>query len=118
MAAKALNKWSLDLVGQYGFRGFGDNLFGSRDRPNGSAFEDLLEGNLDDWNVGLELNGPIGNRQGHLAIKNAELNLIREKAILKEQQRQLLHDLGAAYTEVDRAMANIRTVYNLSLIHI
>ena len=115
VAAKALNKWSLDLVGQYGFRGFGDNLFGSRDRPNGSAFEDLLEGNLDDWNVGLELNGPIGNRQGHLAIKNAELNLIREKAILKEQQRQLLHDLGAAYTEVDRAMANIRTVYNTRL---
>ena len=114
-AAKALNQWNFDLVGQYGFRGFGDNLFGSRDRSNGSAFDDLLQGNLDDWNVGLELNGPIGNRQGHVAIRNAELNLMREKAILKEQQRQLLHDLGAAYAEVDRALANIRTLYNSRL---
>ena len=115
VAAKALNRWTLDLVGQYGFRGFGDNLFGSRDRVNGSAVEDLFSGDLDDWNVGLELNGPIGNRQGHLAVKNAELNLIREKAILKEQQRQLLHDLGAAYTEVDRALTQICTVYNTRL---
>ena len=115
VAAKALNMWNLDLVGQYGFRGFGDNLFGSRGRSNGSAFDDLLQGNLDDWNVGFELNGPIGNRQGHVAIRNAELNLMREKAILKEQQRQLLHDLGAAYTEVDRSQANIRTLYNTRL---
>ena len=115
VAAKALNVWQLDLVGQYGFRGFGDNLIGSRSRTNGSAIEDLFSGELDDWNVGLELNGPLGNRQGHLAIRNAELNLIREKAILKEQQRQLLHDLGAAYTEVDRSLANIRSVYNSRL---
>lgn len=115
VAAKALNMWRLDLVGQYGFRGFGDNLFGSRSRPNGSAFDDLINGDLDDWNFGFELNGPIGNRQGHLAVRNAELRLHREKAVLREQQRQLLHDLGAAYTEVDRAMTNIRTNYNTRL---
>lgn len=114
-AAKALNTWQLDLVGQYGFRGFGDNLFGSRSRSNGSAFDDLINGDLDDWNFGFELNGPIGNRQGHLAIRNAELRLMREKAVLREQQRQLLHDLSAAYTEVDRAMTNIRTTYNTRL---
>lgn len=114
-AAKALNAWRLDLVGQYGFRGFGDNLFGSRQRPNGSAFDDLINGDLDDWNVGFELNGPIGNRQGHLAVRNAELQLMREKAVLREQQRQLLLDLSAAYTEVDRSITNIRTLYNSRL---
>lgn len=114
-AAKALNIWRLDLVGQYGFRGFGDNLFGSRSRPNGSAFDDLINGDLDDWSFGFEMNGPIGNRQSHLAVRNAELQLMREKAILREQQRQLLHDLSASYTEVDRAMTNIRTVYNTRL---
>ena len=112
IAAKALNRWRFDLVGQYGFRGFGDNLFGSRSRPNGSAFDVLFSGDLDDWQLGLELNGAIGNRQGHVAIRNAELNISRERALLEEQQRQLLLDLNAAYTEVDRAMANVKVAVN------
>ena len=112
LAAKQLNKWQFDIVGQYGFRGFGDNLFGSRDRPNGSAFSELVEGNLDEWTLGLELGGAIGNRTGHLAIRNAEFALARERAILKEQQRQILHDLNAAYTEVDRALETMKTNFN------
>ncbi len=35
LAAKCLNKWRLDLVGQYGWRGFGDQLF--RERPGHST---------------------------------------------------------------------------------
>lgn len=112
LAAKQLNLWRLDMVAQYGFRGFGDNLFGSRSRPEGSAVADLWTGKLDDWQIGFDLQGPIGNRQGHLAIRNAELRLIRDKVVLREQQKQLLHDLGAAYAEVDRAQVNIGTSYN------
>ena len=115
LAAKQLNKWRFDFVGQYGFRGFGDNLFGSRDRPNGSAFATLADGDLDDWQLGVEFGGAIGNRAGHLAVRNAELNLVRERAILKEQQRQILHDLNAAYTEVDRSLDNMKTTYNSRL---
>ena len=112
IAAKQLNKWRLDLVGSYNFKGFGDNLFGSRSRPNGSAFDDLLGGQLDDWQLGIEYGGAIGNRQGHLAIRNAELNLRRERVLLDEQQRQLLHDLSAAFTEVDRAFEAMRVAFN------
>jgi len=112
VAAKALNRWRFDLVGQYGFRGFGDNLFGSRSRINGSAVDGLFSGDLDDWQLGVELNGAIGNRQGHVAIRNAELNVSRERALLEEQQRQLLLDLNAAYTEVDRALANVKVAVN------
>jgi hypothetical protein len=72
----------------------------------------MFKGDLDDWQLGFEFGGAIGNRQGHLAIRNAELNLVREKAILDEQQRQILHDLNAAYIEVDRAMANLKTSLN------
>ena len=111
-AAKALNRWSFDLVGNYGARGFGDNLFGSRSRPAGSAFDSLIGGDLDQWQLGVELGGAIGNRQGHLAVRNAELGLVRDRTLLKEQQRQILHDLNAAYTEVDRALANVRTAFN------
>ncbi len=112
LASKQLNKWRFDVVGQYGFRGFGDNLLGSRGRPNGSAVSELFEGNLDDWQLGVELGGAIGNRASHLAIRNAELALARERAILKEQQRQILHDLNAAYTEVDRALETMKTNFN------
>lgn len=111
-AAKQLNKWDLDLVGQYGWRGFGDNLFGSRSRPNGSAWEDFTSGDLDEWSVGLELGGPIGNRTGHVAIRNATLNLCREKSLLREQQRQIIMDLSAAYAEVDRSHASIASNFN------
>jgi hypothetical protein len=47
-----------------------------------------------------------------LAVQNAELNLCREKSLLREQQRQILHDLGEAYSQVDRTFAQIKTVYN------
>ena len=35
LAAKALNKWRFDFVGLYGFRGFGDDLFGNGGTPEG-----------------------------------------------------------------------------------
>ena len=111
-AARKLNRWQFDFVSSYAARGFGDNLFGSRSRPQGSAFDDLLTGNLDDWALGFELLGPVGNRQGHLAIRNAELQLIREKTLLFEQQRQLTLDLNAAVAEVDRSYAAIKNNYN------
>lgn len=119
IAAKQLNMWSLDAVGQYGFRGFGDYLFGKRsfvqtddDPVPGSAVADLWSGELDDWQMGVQLQGPIGNRLGHLAVRNAELRLIREKTVLREQQRQLLHDLSGSYVEVDRALEAIKLAYN------
>ena len=114
-AARKLNKWRFDFVGSVSARGFGDDLFGNRDQPSGSAVDNLFEGDLDDWALGFELAGPVGNRQGHLAIRHAELQLIREKTLLREQQKQLLMDLNAAYTEVDRAYATIKTAYNTRL---
>ncbi len=112
IAARQLNKWTFDLVGNYGWKGFGDNLFGSRDRVNGSAVEDLTSGDLDDWQLGFEVNGPLGRRQGHLAVRNAELNLIRARTILAEQERQIQHDLNAAFTEVDRAFVSMKSNFN------
>jgi hypothetical protein len=49
---------------------------------------------------------------GHLGVRNAQLALCREKTLLREQQRQILHDLGASYAEVDRAYQSIRTTLN------
>ncbi|MEE2642591.1 MAG: TolC family protein [Planctomycetota bacterium] len=112
LAAKNLNKWQLDFVANYGWRGFGDNLAGSRSRPEGSALEDFFTGDLDDWNMGFEFGGPIGKRQTYVAVRNAELQLSKARAVLKEQQRQVVLNLNRAFVEVDRSYAGIRTNYN------
>ena len=111
-AAKSLNQWQFDMIGQYDARGFGDQLFGNPGVVDGSALRGLVNGDLNDWRVGVEFGGAIGNRRGFLAVRNAELSLVRERTLLKEQQRQITHDLNAAYTEVDRAMAALRTNFN------
>jgi outer membrane protein TolC len=107
VAAKNLSRWRMDLVANYANRGFGDNLIGVS-----GAVRDQLAGDLDDWRMGLEMNGPIGRRAGHLGVKNAELSLARERVRLDEQQKQVLNDLANAYSEVDRAFAQIRTTVN------
>ncbi len=124
-AARKLNKWDLDLVGNYGTRGFGNNLFGNAGAPPSvqtvpfvpapsgrSSVANLFTGRLDEYSIGMELRGPVGLRQGHLAVRNAELQLVREKTLLREQQQQLLLDLNAAYAEIDRSFVDIRTSYN------
>ncbi len=112
VAARQLNKWQFDLIGNYGWRGFGDNLAGSRSRPNGSAVDGLINGDLDDWQLGFEMNGPLGKRIGHLAVRNAELNLIRARTILSEQERQIQHDLNSVFTEVDRSFVSMKSSFN------
>ncbi len=107
VAAKNLSRWRMDLVANYANRGFGDNWIG-----NQGAVKDQLSGDLDDWRMGLEVNGPFGRRAGHLGVKNAELSLARERVRLDEQQKQLLNDLANAYSEVDRAYAQIESAVN------
>ncbi len=111
-AAKNLALWRVDLVGNYGARGVGDDLFGSSSIPADGAMQELFGGELDNWQFGLDIQGAVGNRRGQLAVQNAELSLCREKALLREQQRQILHDLGSAYAEVDRTFVSIKSLYN------
>ncbi len=50
-----------------------------------------------------------------MAIRNAELNVQREKVILKEQQRQILQDLAAAVVDVNRAYEAMKTIANIRI---
>jgi hypothetical protein len=102
----------LDFLGQYRWRGFGDELLSDTNVPNGSAFEDMFGGQLQEWQMGLQLTTPIGNRIGHTAVRNAELTLARDRAVYREQELQVLHDLSAAFAEVDRGYTVTRSYYN------
>jgi outer membrane protein TolC len=108
IAARNMLLPQLDLVAHYGFRGFGDDLFG---RSN-SAFADLMGVELQEWQVGMEFSVPIGNRIGHIAERNAELRLARERALLREQEQYIAHDLAESFTDLDRAFVRTQSTYN------
>ncbi len=114
-AARNFLHMRLDTVAQYRWRGFGDNLFGSRDRPNGSAFDDLFGGDLQEWRLGVELSTPIGNRIGHVAVRNAQWQVARETALYRQQERQVVRELSRAFVEIDRAYQVTRANYNRSV---
>ncbi|QDS87798.1 Outer membrane efflux protein [Rosistilla ulvae] len=111
IAARNFRLPRLDAVAQYRMRGFGDQLTGGGP-PNSSAFQDLGSGDHQEWQVGFELNVPVGFRQAWAGIRQAELQVNRDRAILREQELIVSHGLGDAVSEVSRAHASVRTNYN------
>jgi len=118
---------NLDVVGRYRWRGFGERLIDSSGNPSyapgddaatlsakrfHNAFTNLTDGDFQEWQLGLEFSLPIGFRRAHSAVRNAELRLARDKAVLKEQERQVLHDLSNAVAEKNRAYAVMQTSFN------
>jgi hypothetical protein len=75
----------------------------------------LTGGDFQEWQLGVELTAPLGFRQAHAAVRNAELMLARERAVLSEQERSVSHDLSSAYAELQRAYLVSQTNYNRRL---
>jgi outer membrane protein TolC len=110
IATRNFLKPRLDATGLYRLRGFGHNLagFGVNDNSaNGdlgsSAWGNLLNANYQEWQLGFEFSMALGMRQAHAAVHAAELQLARERTILAEQERQVVHDLTNSLAEFDRA---------------
>jgi outer membrane protein TolC len=102
----------LDVVGTYRFYGLGQSLISQADGPFDSALGNLATGDFQEWALGVEMLSPVGYRRGHAAVRNAELQLARERAVLAEQEQQVISDLGAAMAELDRAHQIMLTQYN------
>jgi outer membrane protein TolC len=105
----------LDAVGRYRWRGFGNDLLhsDSTGRPRfDNAYMDLTSGDFQEWQIGLELNVPIGYRREFAAVRNADLLLTRARAVLQEQEHLVLHDSAAAVAEFDRTMVLAQTTAN------
>lgn len=102
----------LDAVGRYRWRGFGNDLLhsDSTGRPRfDNAYMNLTSGDFQEWQIGLELNVPIGYRREFAAVRNADLLLTRARAVLREQEHLVLHDSAAAIAEFDRTMVVAQT---------
>jgi outer membrane protein TolC len=102
----------LDAVARQRWRGFGNDLLhsDSTGRPRfDNAYMDLTSGDFQEWQIGLELNVPLGYRREFAAVRNAELLLSRSRAILEEQEHLVLHDAAASVAEFERAMVVSQT---------
>lgn len=108
----------LDAVGRYRWRGLGHDLLEpNNDSPDrfDNAYGNMTSGDFQEWQLGVECTTPLGFRQGHVAVRNAELQLARERAILEEQKRELVHDLSAEFADLERAYLVSQTNYNRRL---
>ena len=110
----------LDLIGRYRWRGTGHSLLDPSPQPADplsgayidNAYQNLTSGDFQEWRLGAEMMLPVGFRQGHAAVSNAQLLLARERAVLVEQERLVIHDLSNAYADLQRAHENCRLVFN------
>jgi len=103
IAAKNFLLPQLDLIGRHRIRGFGDDLGGGGDRF-ASAADDFYSAEHQEWQFGVETSVSPPRRQARAAVRNAALEIQRERAILLEQER------GVAY-EVEDAVAEIQSAY-------
>ena len=80
LAAKNFLMPQLDLVSTYRIRGLGKNLAGDN-----SAFRQLGTGDYQEYEASVELRMPVGFRQAHAAVRNAQLKVQRQNTLLREQ---------------------------------
>jgi outer membrane protein TolC len=113
-AAKNFLKPRVDAVGRYRWRGLGHDLLDPERQGDSfdNAYQNLTTGNFQEWQLGVEFTAPFGYRKAHAAVRNAELRLARQRAILYEQERQIAHQVSDAYAELDRAYTVMQTNYN------
>jgi outer membrane protein TolC len=118
----------LDAVARYSWQGMGDRLFGREGElsviPNStpadpgvpfSAYESLLSSDYPDWQLGLEFRMPIGFRRELAGVRNAQLNLARERAILQEQELEVSHQLAASFRDLSDNYVISQTNFNRRL---
>lgn len=102
------------MVGRYRFNGFSNNLYYPRfDILNQDpSLNQAVDSAKNEWQIGMELNMPIGFRQGYAGVRNAQLALARERAVLVDMERQVVHDVSNAVSEKTRAFNQVQTAYD------
>ncbi|MCA9135260.1 MAG: TolC family protein [Planctomycetales bacterium] len=98
----------LDAIGRYRYRALGESWFDHNITNSGDA----IGTGTHEWLMGVSLSYPVGLRQAHAAVRNAQLQLARERALLDELERQVVYGLSNAIAENDRAYSALRVALN------
>jgi hypothetical protein len=103
-----------DAIGRYRWRGLGQELINPVRQPDpfDNAWQNLTGGDYQEWQLGFELQVPIGFRKAHVTVRNAELMLARSRTILWEQEREVVHDLSNSVGDVARSYDVAQAAFN------
>ncbi|NLE39461.1 MAG: TolC family protein, partial [Pirellulaceae bacterium] len=117
IAAKNYLLPQLDAVGQYRWRGLGDDFWYANrtGQPYDTAMQNLTSGDHQDWRFGLELSLPIGFRKEMAGVRHAQLNLARDRELLREQELEVTHQLASAIRDTELGIQLIRDNYEYSV---
>lgn len=107
VAAKNFLLPRLDMVGRTRLRGFGDNLTGEGPRFT-SAADDLFSFDHTEWEFGVEMGVAPLRRQAKTAVRNAKLQLHRERSILEEQQDAVTYEIHDAISNSQSSFAALQ----------
>jgi outer membrane protein TolC len=108
----------VNLVALYRWLGLGDELIGAeRNGVNfpavGSrAFDELTEGNYQELSFGVELQMPVGFRRELAGVRQAQLLLAREKAVLEDLELNASHLLATSVRNADSYYQLAQTHFN------
>jgi hypothetical protein len=98
----------LDLDAQYRWLGLGNDLLpvsnGTGDdftALNSNAYSSLTSGQFQEWQVGLQLNMPLGFRREMAGVRNAQLSLTKDRVKLQEAELELSHQLAFAVRDLE-----------------
>ena len=114
-AARSLIRPSVNAVGSYDINGFGDRLLAYdrtdpvTGRPLRSGYGSLTGAGLESWTAGVEVTIPIGFRSQRSQVRNLELQLAKDTAVLAAQERTISHEIAIAIQEVTAAFATAQS---------
>jgi hypothetical protein len=110
-AARSLTRPRLDFLGGYHVNGFGDDVLNYDGTSYNSFYQSVAAGKQDGWNIGLQMNWPIGLRAAHAQVRNYELRLAKARKVLAEQEEEVAYELAQTFQNVARSHAVLRSNY-------
>ncbi len=72
----------------------------------------MTDGNLQSWELGFQFSMPIGFRREMSGVRNAQLQLAKERAKLQEAELELSHQLAFAIRDMEAAEVLSQTNFN------
>jgi outer membrane protein TolC len=95
----------LRLTATYDANAIGSRLDGSL--PD-NALKNLASNTFNDWQIGLRMVVPIGYRQAHGQLRQAQLQLARSYLVLQDQELKAERFLGLQYRRMSSAYEQIK----------
>ena len=100
---------NLNLTGTYRINGMGQELLNG---SSSSAYGAMTGGNYQGWHMELGFSAPFGWRKERAAVRHAELNLIKYRVLLQEQELALDHSLADGIRDMDRFYNQAEIAFN------